>query len=56
MKEFSGLMRVEIEVIIEAKNQGEAEKIFDDIYPNIFRLYLVNMGNGGGVLMLPSEY
>ena len=35
MKEFSGLMRVEIEVIIKAKNQGEAEKIFDDIYPNI---------------------
>ena len=35
MKEFSGLMRVEIEVIIEAKNQGEAEKIFVDIYPNI---------------------
>lgn len=35
MKEFSGLMRVEIEVIIKAKNQGEAEKIFEDIYPNI---------------------
>ena len=35
MKEFSGLMRVEIEVIIEAENQGEAEKIFEDIYPNI---------------------
>ena len=35
MKEFSGLMRVEIEVIIKAKNQGEAEKLFEDIYPNI---------------------
>ena len=28
-------MRVEIEVIIKAKNQGEAEKLFEDIYPNI---------------------
>jgi hypothetical protein len=35
MKEFSGLMRAEIEVIIEAKNKEEAEKIFEDIYPSI---------------------
>ena len=36
MKEFSGLMRVEIEVIIEAKNQGEAEKLFEHLHPIIF--------------------
>lgn len=36
MKEFSGLMRVEIEVIIEAKSKEEAQKLFEHLNPIIF--------------------
>jgi hypothetical protein len=36
MKEFSGLMRVEIEVIIEAKSKEEAQELFEHLHPIIF--------------------
>ena len=36
MKEFSGLMRVEIEIIIEAKSKDEAKDLFEHLNPIIF--------------------
>ena len=35
MPEFTGLMRLDIEVTINAKNRKEAESLFDDLYLNI---------------------
>jgi hypothetical protein len=35
MKEYTGLMKVEIEVTIAAKNRKEAVSFFDDLYLNI---------------------
>jgi hypothetical protein len=35
MKEYTGLMKVEIEVTIAAKNRKEASSFFDDLYLNI---------------------
>ncbi|BCU14760.1 DUF6876 family protein [Microcystis aeruginosa] len=51
MKEFSGLMRVGTDDIA-----CEQKIPFTDFPIQEIRLYLVNMGSGGGVLMLPSEY
>ena len=33
--EFTGLMKVEIEITIKAKNRDEALSFFDDLFPNI---------------------
>jgi hypothetical protein len=35
MKEYTGLMKVEIEVTVKAKNRKEASSFFDDLYLNI---------------------
>jgi hypothetical protein len=35
MKEYTGLMKVEIEVTIAAKNKDEALSFLDDLYANI---------------------
>jgi hypothetical protein len=35
MKEYTGLMKVEIEVTIAAKNRKEASSFFDDLYTQI---------------------
>ncbi len=33
--EFTGLLKLEIEVKVNAKNKKEAVSFFDDLYPNI---------------------
>jgi hypothetical protein len=35
MKEYTGLMKVEIEVTVKAKNRKEASSMFDDLYAQI---------------------
>jgi hypothetical protein len=35
MKEYTGLMKVEIEVTVKAKNRKEASSFFDDLYTQI---------------------
>ena len=35
MKEFTGLLKLEIEVKVNAKNKKEAVSFFDDLYLNI---------------------
>jgi len=35
MKEFTGILRIELEVILPAKNKKEALSFLDDLYANI---------------------
>ncbi|MDB9422967.1 hypothetical protein [Microcystis aeruginosa] len=35
MKEFTGLLKLEIEVTVNAKDKKEAVSFFDDLYANI---------------------